>query len=109
MKAKTLVELMSLGAGLYAMAKDKETAERISSFISSGKKKIEDYINELGEKEDGEDLKLVDKLIRKAQEAEKEFETKLDATAERIYKKMHIAHTGEIAKLQKQIDKLKKK
>lgn len=106
MKAKTILQLMTLGTNLYLISKDKELMDRLSELLSEGKDKLDDYLAGDGDEADTE--KMLHKLLRKAKEAEKEFEHKVEAFVERAYEKMKIAHTHEIEKLQAQIDELKK-
>lgn len=105
MKAKTMLQLLTLSSNLYLISKDKELMDKLSKLLAEGKEKLDDFLDDdLPEDQEG----TLHRLYRKAKEAEKEFEKKVEDFVEKTYEKMHIAHTNEIDKLQAQIDELKK-
>lgn len=104
MKARTLIELLTLSSNLYVIAKDKEFFEKLKSYADKGKEKYDSFMNEEGE--EGDDL--LHKLLHKAQEAKEELERKMEEVAASVYKKMHIAHTDEVDALRTEIDTLRK-
>ena len=108
MKAKTLVELLTLSTNLYMISKDEEFMKNLSEMTEKGKKKVSDFIDNFSEEgEDGED-KLVQKVLHKAKQAKEELEKKIEEIAVKIYDKMHIAHTDEIKKLSEEIERVKR-
>jgi polyhydroxyalkanoate synthesis regulator phasin len=112
MRAKTLLELVSLSANIYLLTKDKQLMETLSEMADKGKEKVnkmmDDWKTEDGEEgEEGEKHRLLDKLMEKAREAKAEFEEKMENVAKTVYAKMKIAHAEEIEKLQKEISGLR--
>lgn len=105
MRAKTLLELMTLSTNLYMIAKDEEFMKRISEMSTKGREKLEDFLEEMN----GEDEKsLSDKLLLKASQAKEELEQKIGEMVVKLYDKMNIAHTEQIKELRTQIESLKK-
>ncbi|HEY4799818.1 MAG TPA: hypothetical protein VII99_12130 [Bacteroidia bacterium] len=108
MRAKTLIELLTLSTNLYMISKDEEFMENLSEMTKKGKQKIEDLLGEFSEEgEDSED-KLIRKLLSKTKQVKEDMEKVIEEAAVRIYKKMHIAHTDQVKKLNEDIDFLKK-
>lgn len=108
MRAKTLVELLTLSTNLYMISKDEEFMQNLSEMLKKGKQKAEDILDEFsGEEEEGEE-KLVQKLLHKAKKAKEELEKRIEDTAVKVYDKMHIAHADEVKRLAEEIDKLKR-
>ncbi len=103
MRAKTFIELMSLSATLYTIAKDKEFFERLGNMAEKGK----DFVDEFSEEDEEGETHMIQKLIEKAGQAKEEIEKKMEEVAVSVYSKMHIAHTDEIAKLEEQINNLR--
>ena len=105
MRAKTLLELMTLSTNLYMIAKDEKVMNAISEMSAKGREKFEGFMEELN----GEDEKsLSEKLMLKAAQAKGELEQKIEEMVIKLYDKMNIAHTQLIADLQTQIESLKK-
>lgn len=105
MRAKTLLELMTLSTNLYMIAKDEEFMKRISEMSTKGREKLEDFLEEMN----GEDEKsLSEKLLLKASQAKEELEQKIGEMVVKLYDKMNIAHTEQIKELRTQIESLKK-
>ncbi|MFI5163879.1 MAG: hypothetical protein ACHQHP_01385 [Bacteroidia bacterium] len=108
MKAKTLVELLTLSTNLYMISKDEEFMKNLSEMTEKGKKKVSDFIDDFSEEGDGGEEKLVQKILVKAKQAKEELEKKIEEIAVNIYDKMHIAHTDEIKKLAEEIERVKR-
>jgi polyhydroxyalkanoate synthesis regulator phasin len=106
MRAKTLIELLTLSTNLYMISKDEEFMETLTEMIKKGKKKAEDLVDEFTEK--AEEEKLIQKLLQKARKAKADLEKKIEETAADVYRKMHIAHTDEVKKLSDEIEALKR-
>lgn len=102
MRAKTLIELMSLSATIYSIAKDKEFFERLQSMAEKGK----EFVDEFSEEDEEGETQIIQKLIEKATQAKAEIEKKMEEVAINVYGKMHIAHTDQINQLQQQITDL---
>jgi polyhydroxyalkanoate synthesis regulator phasin len=106
MKAKTLLQVLSLSTNLYIILKDEELMNKLSELAEKGKDKLNDFFPE----EEGEDSgRIISRLIAKAKEAKEELEERMGRLAETVYEKMSIAHTKEIEKLQEQISLLELK
>lgn len=104
MDTKKIIKLLTLTTNLYIIAKDKEFFESLSNLVKKGKEAFSES------PEDGEESEedLIQQLIQKATEAKEEIEKKMEEIAVGVYDKMHIAHTNEIERLEKQIEELKK-
>jgi polyhydroxyalkanoate synthesis regulator phasin len=108
MRAKSLIELLTLSTNLYMISKDEEFMQNLSELMKKGKQKAEDIIDEFsGGEEEGED-KLIQKFLVKAKKAKEELEKKIEEAAVRVYQKMHIAHADEVKKLAEEVDRLKR-
>src|SRR5690242_9205922 len=108
MRAKNLVELLTLSTNLYMISKDEEFMQNLSEMLKKGKQKAEDILDEFsGEEEEGEE-KFIQKLLHKAKQAKEELEKRIEETAVKVYQKMHIAHADEVKKLAEEIDRLKR-
>lgn len=103
MKAKTLIELMSLSTSLYMLSKDEETMERLKSMLEKGKDRINRAVNEPVMDEDGNEMEFVDKLIHKAGQAKEELEEKIEEAVAKFYKKINVAHLDEIKALNEKL------
>ena len=109
MKAKTLVELLSLSATLYTIGKDEDFFHRLEEMAVKGKQKIGDLIEDFSDEgEDGES-KLIAKLIHKAKQAKEELENRMEETAVKVYRKMNIAHADDLKSVLHKIEIMEKK
>ena len=106
MKAKTILDLLNLSSNIYLIARDKELIEKIASLSEKGKEKINDLKEEFFEGED--EGQFMNKLLSKLNEAKQELETKIEEVAASVYKKMNIAHTDDVQKLNEKIVQLQK-
>jgi hypothetical protein len=104
MRAKTVLNLMSLSSNLYLMSRDKELMDRLKELKHVGRERFNEW---LGEDEEEDDEKFLDKLISKAEQAKESMEEKVEEIAAKIYRKMNIAHTDEIKMLNEQIESLR--
>ena len=105
MKAKNLLQLISLTTSLYMMSKDEKLMAKVSDMTKKGKDKLNDLYNDLT---DNDEEELTEKILKKAVELKDEIETKIEETALKVYHKMKIANTDEIVNLQSQIEIVKK-
>lgn len=104
MKAKTLLELVTLSASLYQLSKDEELMNRLKNMAEKGKDRINKAVSEPMVDEDGNEMEFVDKLIHKAGQAKDELEQKIEELVAEFYKKVHIAHVDEIKGLQAKLE-----
>ena len=111
MRAKTLVELLTLSTNLYMISKDEEFMKNLSELVKKGRTKAGEILDGLtgnGEDEEGDDEeKLLHRLLLKMQKAREDLEKQIEEKAAQVYKKMKIAHSDEIRDLREQIEKLK--
>lgn len=105
MKAKSIIELLTLSSNLYLIAQDKEVMEHLTKLAKKGKDKL-DHMMESPDGEGTEDTELLQKIINKAKVVREELEEKVEEIATKVYKKMHIAHTDDIKMLQAKIEAL---
>ena len=106
MKARTLIELLTLSTNVYMMTKDEKLMNNLNEMTQKGKIKLGELVDEFSG-EEGEE-KLMAKLMHKAQQAKEEFEHKMEEVAKTVYDKMNIAHVDQITALEVRIDQLKK-
>jgi hypothetical protein len=113
MKAKTLLELLTLSTNVYMISKDEKFMENLKEMTEKGKAKLASMHAECkcgqgGEcKENGEE-KLIEKFMHKAHQAKEELEEKIEDVAKKVYDKINIAHAGHVKKLEEQLEMLKK-
>lgn len=105
MKAKTLIELLTLSTNIYMITKDEKLMSNLSEMTQKGKVRISEMTEGLMD-EDGENL--LAKLKEKAQQAKEELEHKIAEMVEKTYAKMNIAHTNQVKELVEKIEALKR-
>lgn len=108
MKARTLVELLTLSSNLYLISKDKEMISKLHDLADKGKEKINAFMSSSVKDKDGNELEFMEKLALKAHDVKEELEEKIAGMVETFYKKVNIAHVNEIKSLQAKIDELSK-
>ncbi|NOQ71175.1 MAG: hypothetical protein GQ574_04175 [Crocinitomix sp.] len=99
MKAKTILELLTLSSSIYVLAKDTDLMDRLKEMSEKGKDRINKAVSEPLLDEDGNELEFVDKIIHKAAQAKEELEHKIEELIAKFYKKINIAHLDEIRAL----------
>lgn len=104
MKTKTIVELLTLSATLYHLAKDAHVIERISEFSEKNKDKINSFAAETILDEDGNERQLLEKIYLKAGEVKEELELKIEELVHTFYKKIHVVHSDEIKKINERLE-----
>jgi polyhydroxyalkanoate synthesis regulator phasin len=109
MKAKSIIELLTLSTNLYMISKDEEFIETLSEMLKKGKKKAEDILDNFSDTGAEDEDKLIKKLLIKAQDAREQLERKMDDTAVFVYRKMHIAYAADVEKLAQELECLKQK
>ncbi|MBI4947002.1 MAG: hypothetical protein HY840_11455 [Bacteroidetes bacterium] len=108
MKARTLIDLLTLSSNMYLIAKDDDFWKQLNAITEEGKNTFNKVIEELIDEEGEEAYSMLKKIISKAKEAREELEKKMEEISVKAYKKMHIVHTDEIKKLDMEIEQLKK-
>lgn len=99
MKAKTLLELVTLSSSIYALSKDEELMSRLKVMTEKGKNKVNSVMSESIMGEDGQELEFVDKIIYKAAQAKEELDEKIEELITKFYQKINVAHLDEIKAL----------
>lgn len=103
MKTKTILELLTLSAGIYHFAKDTQLLERISNLSEKSKAGINELTSESMLDEDGNEMEFIDRIIFKTTELKDEFEAKVEELVVAFYKKVNIAHADRITMLNEQL------
>lgn len=96
MRVKTLIELMTLSASVYHLAKDSQFIDRISELTEKGKEDFNKFASEPLVDEEGKELELFDKLIVKASELKAEMDEKMEELVVTFYKKINVTHADEM-------------
>ena len=109
MRAKTLVELLTLSTNLYMISKDEVFMKNLEEMAKKGKMKLDDFMDDFSETGEDEEETLVQKVMHKANQAKEEFEKKMEELAVTVYKKMNIAHAEDLNNLATRIELLEKK
>jgi polyhydroxyalkanoate synthesis regulator phasin len=107
MKARTLVELLTLSSNLYMMSKDKELMAKFHDMADKGKEKINDFMKSEKD-EDGNEIEFLQKIAIKAHDVKEELEAKIGEMVAQFYQKINVAHTDEIKTLHLKIEDLSK-
>ncbi len=105
MKAKTLLELLTLSSSLYFLARDTQLLDRINEMSEKGRESINKVASESELDEDGNELEFIDKIILKTSQVKEELEQKIEELVVAFYKKANIAHLDEIKALKEKADK----
>ena len=108
MKAKTLLELVTLSSTLYTISKETHLMEKLTALSEQGKDKINDFMKESLVDADGNEIEFMDKLALKAHQAKEELEAKIGEVVASFYEKVNIAHTDQLKNMEMRIDQLSK-
>lgn len=104
MKAKTLIELLTLSTNLFMISKDEKFMTAVSEMTEKAKEKAGNLIEEFsGEDEDN----LWQKISVKAAQAKEELDHKIEEMVIKTYEKMKIAHANDLKAMEVVISKLK--
>ena len=96
MRVKTLIELMTLSASVYHLAKESQLIDRISELTDRGKEDFNKFASEPLHDADGKELELLDKIILKANELKGEMDEKMEELVVKFYKKINVTHVDEM-------------
>jgi polyhydroxyalkanoate synthesis regulator phasin len=108
MKARTLIELLTLSSNLYLISKDKVLMEKFHHMADKGKEKINEFMSSSMKDEHGEEMEFLQKLSFKAHEVKDELEAKISELVQEFYKKVNIVHTNEIKSISAKLEELSK-
>jgi hypothetical protein len=106
MKAKTLLELVTLSSSLYTISKETHLMEKLTALSEQGKDKINDFMKESLVDADGNEIEFMDKLVLKAHQVKEELEAKIGEVVATFYAKVNIAHTDQLKGLELRMDQL---
>ena len=105
MKTKTILELLTLSASLYHLAKETQILDRFNEISEKGKESLNQLSTEKLTDEDGNEMEFIDKVIFKTAQARQELEDKIEELIVKFYKKINITHTDEILAVKDQLEK----
>lgn len=105
MKAKTLIELLTLSSSIYYLTKDSDLLERLKEMSEKGMDSINKASTESEFDENGNEIEFIDKILNKTRQAKEELEDKIEELIVKFYKKISIAHLDEIKVLNEKIEK----
>jgi polyhydroxyalkanoate synthesis regulator phasin len=108
MKARTLVELAAISSTLYTLSKDQELLDKLNQWAEKGKEKINRFVKDKVVDEDGRELDFMEKLASRIETSRHELEERVSELVKSTYERLHIAHSGEIEKLDDRVQTLKK-
>ena len=108
MRTKTILELLTISAGIYHFAKDTQLLERISTLSEKGKEGLNEFMSENMLDKDGNEMEFVDKIIFKTTQLKQEFEEKVEELVTVFYNKVNIAHVDQITALRAQLEQANK-
>lgn len=108
MKAKSIIDLLTLSTNLYMISKDEEFMHNMNEMLKKGKEKVTGLAESLAAMPEEGDEKMISQLVQKAKEAREQLESRIELIAEKVYAKLHIAHTQETTRLAAEIEKLKR-
>ena len=108
MKARTLLDLVTLSSVLYTISKETHLMEKLSDLSEQGKEKLNAFMKEQQLDEEGKEMQFFDRLMHKAHEAKEELDQKIAEMMEGFYTKIKIAHIKQIEELTREIEQLKK-
>ena len=106
MKAKTLLELVTLSSSLYTISKETHLMEKLTALSEQFKDKINDFMKESLVDADGNEIEFMDKLVLKAHQVKEELEAKIGEVVASFYEKVNIAHTDQLKGLELRMDQL---
>jgi hypothetical protein len=107
MKARTLIELLTLSTNIYMISKDEKLMNNLTEMKKKGRETLEGWIDDLRNSDEDEG-KLTEKLIHKAIQVKHELEETMEDVARKVYEKMNIAHTDYIKNLEQKVEQFKK-
>lgn len=104
MKTKTILELLTISAGIYHFAKDTQLLERIGTLSEKGKEGLNELVSEPMLDEHGNEMEFIDKILSKTAKLKQEFEEKVEELVIAFYEKVNIAHVDQIKALTGQLE-----
>jgi hypothetical protein len=108
MKARTLLELVTLSTTLYTISKETQVLEKLGELGEKGKRKLNAFAKEKVLDEKGNEIEFVEKMLKKAREAKIELDEKITGLIEDFYEKIKVAHVNQVEILEGKISELSK-
>lgn len=105
MKAKSILELLTLSSSLYVLARDTELLEKIKELSEKGKDEVHRILSESKLDENGNELELVDKILIKAHQLKAELDEKVEKLVIKFYKKISVVHIEEMNAMLEKLEK----
>jgi len=105
MKAKSIIELLTLSNSLYILARDTEFLEKIIELSEKGKGELNKIVSESKLDENGDELDFTEKLLLKTHEFKEELDDMVEELVVKFYKKINVAHIDEIKFLKENLEK----
>ncbi len=108
MKARTLLELVTLSTTLYTISKETQVLEKLGELGEKGKKKINSLVKERVYDDKGNEMEFVEKMLQKAKEAKEDLDIKITGLIEDFYEKINVAHVKQIEVLEQKLAEMNK-
>lgn len=104
MRAKNIVDLLTLSVSLYMLSKDEEFLKDAAELTAKGKQKATELFDTVTNIE-GEEI--IGQIREHASKIKDEMITRANEIAINVYNKMHIAHTDDIKKISDELSVMK--
>ena len=108
MKARTLLELVTLSTTLYTISKETQVLEKLGELGEKGKKKINAFAKERWTDDKGNEMEFVEKMLQKAREAKEDLDLKIAGLIEDFYEKINVAHSKQVEVLEEKLAEMNK-
>jgi polyhydroxyalkanoate synthesis regulator phasin len=106
MKARRMIELVSLSTTLYTLSKETKLLEKLNEYAADTKNRVNAFVKNKMKNEQGEELEFTDKVQAKFNETKLEIEKKIDTALHGFYNKVNVVHRDEIKQLNEEMAKL---
>jgi hypothetical protein len=106
MKARRMIELVSLSTTLYALSKETKLMEKLSEYTADAKNRMNAFVKKKMKNDQGEEMEFTDKLQVKFNETKLDIEKKMDTALHSFYNKVNVVHRDEINQLNEELAKL---
>ncbi len=108
MKARTLLELVTLSTTLYTISKETQVLEKLGELGEKGKRKINSLAKERLFDDKGNEVEFVEKMLQKAKEAKEDLDHKIAGLIEDFYEKINVAHVKQVEVLEQKLAEMNK-
>lgn len=104
MRAKNIVDLLTLSLGLYKLSKDEEFLKEAMELTAEAKQRASDMLDTVSGKNTEE---IVAQLLEESGRLKAELLEKVHEVMLQVYNRIHIANTDELKKLTDELEKVK--